>query len=132
MAFRQFRWPYKDGYKPKGIDETIPDRAMSLREIVNRSIALAPLPTLVHPDQFDDEEDFDDFDPVVNDLTDIEAINERSSYLYRKIQALKEAKQAIQASKQKVGKPISGFPTEQGEVVPDFNPDVEPGDSLSN
>lgn len=132
MAFRQFRWPYKDGYKPKGIDETIPDRAMSLREIVNRSIALAPLPNLVHPDQFEDEEDFDDFDPVVNDLTDIEAINERSSYLYRKIQALKEAKQAIRASKEKVGKPISGFPIEQGEVVPDFNSGSEPGDLLSS
>lgn len=117
MAFRQFRWPYKDGYKPKGIDETIPDRAMSLREIVNRSIALAPLPNLVHPDQFEDDEDFDDFDPVVNDLTDIEAINERSSYLYRKIQALKEAKQAIQASKQKVDNPVSGS---------------EPGESLSS
>lgn len=121
MVFRQFRWPYKDGYKPKGIDETIPDRAMSLREIVNRSIALAPLPNLVHPDQFEDEEDFDDFDPVVNDLTDIEAINERSSYLYRKIQALKEAKQAIKESRDKVSKPVAY------QDSPDLSsPDVDP------
>lgn len=122
MAFRQFRWPYKDGYKPKGIDETVPDRAMSLREIVNRSIALAPLPSLVHPDQFEDEEDFDDFDPVVNDLTDIEAINERSSYLYRKIQALKEAKQAIQSSRDKVSKPVA-YQDSPDLAVPDVDPE---------
>lgn len=71
IIYTWFNPPPDDLPKYRGVSETVPDQAMSIQEILARSLQGYPLPVGRTP-KYTGTDDFDDYDSNDHDLTDLD------------------------------------------------------------
>nr|WAE43386.1 MAG: hypothetical protein [Microviridae sp.] len=86
-----------------GVSMTVPDENMSISEILDK-FAHGISPNIVLGDYYSDTDDFDDHDPIINDLTDLDDIKNELIDKYNIIEEHRKRK---------------------NEKAPDYVPEVE-------
>nr|WAE43373.1 MAG: hypothetical protein [Microviridae sp.] len=101
---------------PSGVSMTVPDENMPISEILERfSHGIAP--NISQEGYFSDTDDYDDCDPIINDLTDLDDLRNELQATYDKIENEKLSKKQLEEKQdlqQKVNNEILKRKSDEG------------------
>nr|WAE43355.1 MAG: hypothetical protein [Microviridae sp.] len=76
---------------PSGESMTVPDEALTINEILNR-FTHGIAPNVTGDGYYSDTDDYDDIDPIINDLTDLDDIRSELQTTYEQVENAKKRK----------------------------------------